>query len=157
MASPGILSGEAAAQSEEGLEWQVRLNGEAIIETTRVVIFEIIFVQRPGEFAADLPDERLEAILQAIFLHLPQYADFLRIGTEIRPDIMVERDHHFGVQCFRHAQHIGAGHLVSNTARVLAVGAQRHINLMFVTVLRIVIRVVRVTAVVEGTARVLNR
>ena len=66
---------------------------------------------------------------------------------------MVERNNDFGVQRFRHAQHVGAGHFIRNTARVLAVGAQSHVNLMLVTVLSVVVGVVGVTAVIQGAAR----
>ncbi len=67
MTSPDTVSGDWAAQSEEGLERQVWLNGEAIIKTTRVVVLEIVFIQRPGELAANLPDERLETIFESVF------------------------------------------------------------------------------------------
>lgn len=83
MTSPDAGSGDWASVSEEGLERQIGFNRKAIIETTRVVILKIVFIQRPGELAANLPDERLEAILEAVFFHLPQDADLLRIGLEV--------------------------------------------------------------------------
>lgn len=49
----------------------------------------------------------LKPYLQSIFFHLPQYADLLRVGLEVWPDVMMERDHHFRIQRFRHAQHVG--------------------------------------------------
>ncbi len=78
-ASISTLSG-TSDRLQERLERQIWFNSEAIIETTRIVVLEVVFIQRPGKFAADLPDKRLEAILQAIFFHLPQHADLLRIG-----------------------------------------------------------------------------
>lgn len=65
-ASISTLSG-TSDRLQERLERQIWFNSEAIIETTRIVVLEVVFIQRPGKFAADLPDKRLEAILQAIF------------------------------------------------------------------------------------------
>lgn len=81
-ASISTLSG-TSDRLQERLERQIWFNSEAIIETTRIVVLEVVFIQLPGKFAADLPDKRLEAILQAIFFHLPQHADLLRIGLEV--------------------------------------------------------------------------
>ena len=83
MTSPDARSGDWASESEEGFERQIGFNRKAIIETTRVVVLKIVFIQRPGELAANLPDERLETILESVFFHLPQDADLLRIGLEV--------------------------------------------------------------------------
>ena len=81
-ASISTLSG-TSERLQERLERQIWFNSEAIIETTWVVVLKIVFVQRPGELAAYLPDKWLEDVLQAVFFHLPQHADFLRIGLEV--------------------------------------------------------------------------
>ncbi len=69
-ASISMLSG-TSDRLQERLERQIWFNSEAIIETTRIVVLEVVFIQRPNKFAADLPDKRLEAILQAIFFSSP--------------------------------------------------------------------------------------
>ncbi|MNN80531.1 hypothetical protein D3C81_1972740 [compost metagenome] len=61
---------------------------------------------------------------------------------------MVEGDNHLGVQRFCHTQHIGTGHFVGDTARVLTVGAKCDVDVMLVAVLCIIVGVVRITAVI---------
>ena len=65
----------------------------------------------------------------------------------------MERDHHFGIQRFGHAQDIGAGHFVGDTARVLAIGTESHVDLVFVTVLRVIVGVVGIAAMVQVAPR----
>lgn len=117
------------------------------------MIFQIVFVLRPDELAANLPDKRFETVLEPVLFHIPQHADLLRICLEIRPNIVVEGDHDLGVQRFRHAQDVCAGHLVSNAARVLAVGAEGDIDLMIVAVLGVIVGVVGIAAVIKVAAR----
>ncbi len=66
---------------------------------------------------------------------------------------MVERDHHLSIEGFCHAQNIGTGHFIGDAAWILAIGTQRHVDMVLVAVFGIVVGVVRVAAVVQGTAR----
>ena len=66
---------------------------------------------------------------------------------------MVVGDHHLAVQRFAHAQDVGRGHLVCHAARVLAVAAQRHIDLVLIAMFGVAIGIVRIAAVVDAAAR----
>jgi hypothetical protein len=99
-----------------------------------------------------LPDEGRELVTQPVAAALPEHHDLLGIGLEVRPDVVVDRDHHLGPQALGHAQQVAGGHLVGHPAWVLTVGAERHVDLIVVAVLGVPVRVVRVAAVIQAPA-----
>ncbi|CSD15645.1 Uncharacterised protein [Vibrio cholerae] len=58
---------------------------------------------------------------------------------EVRPDIVVEWHDNLAIERFCSAQYIRRGHFIGHSAWVLTVRQQRHINLVIVTVFRIVV------------------
>ena len=95
-----------------------------------------------------MPKERLESVLQPIFLHLPQDTNFLRIGLEVGPDVVMDGNDDFGIQAFGHAQDVHRRHFVGDAAWILAERAQRHIDHVVVAVFGIIVGVVRIAAVI---------
>ena len=117
------------------------------------MVFRQILVLRIDVLATDLPDKRMEFVLQAVFAHPVQGEDFIGAGHEIRPDIVMHRNDDLGAQRFRHAQQINGRHLVGNPDRVLAVIVERDIDVKILAVFREIDGVMRIRAVVNRAAR----
>ncbi|XPE61066.1 hypothetical protein ACNKHT_28480 [Shigella flexneri] len=47
------------------------------------MVLEVVFIQQQGKFAANLPDKRLEAILQTNLFSSPTARESLAIGLEV--------------------------------------------------------------------------
>src|SRR5699024_6607821 len=83
-----IKTAAAACRLKEGEERRVDLLGEAVVESARIMVLPLVLVVRENEFAADLPDVRLEGVLQAVFLHLIEHLDLTRVRLEVGPNVV---------------------------------------------------------------------
>ena len=68
---------------------------KVVVEPTVKHKVDVIRISWVLVLATDLPDIRFELVFQAIFFELPQLHDFLRIGIEVCPVVMVQWNHYF--------------------------------------------------------------
>ena len=122
-----------------------------------MVVVDLVLILRIGVLAAHLPEEGMELVLVAILLEIVQKLDLLAVRLEIRPYIPVNRDDHLALQVLSHAQHVDGGHLVLHTDGVLSEGAERHVDVVVLAVLCEVNGEVRVSGVVDISARGLQQ
>ena len=121
------------------------------------MVLNLVGIVGIGELSADFPDERLEFVLQDVLLVVPKQENLERVGLEVGPHVVVERDDHFRPEGLCHAQDVDGRHLVLVADRVLAIGAERDVDLMLLAMLGVADGVVRVPAMVQIAARSLEQ
>ena len=80
-ASISTLSG-TSDRLQERLERQIWFNSEAIIETTRIVVLEVVFIQRPGKGVTSKSSALSDKVNKDMFLTAEIINDVLKIDTE---------------------------------------------------------------------------
>ena len=114
-------------------------------------------ILRVDVFAAHLPDERVEPIVEPLPAHLVEDLDLAGVRRKVAPHIVVDGHDHLAPQRLRHAQDIHRGHLVGDAHRVFAVGAERHVDVIVLAVFGKINGIVAVAAVVDVAAAGLDQ
>ena len=108
---------------------------EAVLKSSSVMIINLILILRVGVLSAHLPEERMELILVAVLLEIIQKLNLLAVRLEVGPHIPVNRNDYLALQILSHAQHVDRCHLILHADRILAKGAERHVNIIVLSML----------------------
>ena len=130
---------------------------EAVLKASSVMIVNLILVLGIGVLSAYLPEERMELVLVSVLLEIIQQLDLVAVSLEVGPYVPVNRNNNLTLQVLCHTKDIYGTHLILHTDGVLTEGTKGNIDIIILTMLCKVNGEVRVTGVIDVSARSLNQ